>query len=259
MVEPTMTDSPAKTADPCEAGTQVALESEVPVLQVAYDVVEGGGDSAEYSDASNRKYKWIAAFIVGLVTTTAALGLYAIFKSGGSGRGDDTRTRGKPSSSSPSLRIERTSMSSPPSGSPSSLLVNEFLSSLPQYSMELAESNNDSPQAKALAWLRGDPKFNEYENLYRLNQRYALAVLYYSTNAASSWNGYRGWISDENECLWYTSWIEHICTEVSRLTVLNLFTNALEGSLPTELELLTDLEYIVFDDAALSGTIHSEL
>jgi hypothetical protein len=110
MVEPTMTDSRAKTADPCEAGSQVALESEVPVLQVAYDVVEGGGDSTEDSDASNRKYKWIAAFIVGAVTTTAALGLYAIFKSGGSGHGEDTRTRGKPSSLSPSLPIEWTSM-----------------------------------------------------------------------------------------------------------------------------------------------------
>jgi hypothetical protein len=69
-----------------------------------------------------------------------------------------------------------------PSSPPSSSVVAEFFSGLPAYSLDLAKSDADSPQAKALSWLQKDPKFNEYKHVYRLYQRYALAVLYYSTN-----------------------------------------------------------------------------
>jgi hypothetical protein len=70
---------------------------------------------------------------------------------------------------------------------PSSLVVNQFLTGLPPYSLELATTNTSSPQAKALEWLQEDPLYHEYIAVYRLNQRYALAVLYYSTNGTSWW------------------------------------------------------------------------
>jgi hypothetical protein len=140
--------------------------------------------------------------------------------------------------------------------------VDEFMNGLPAYSAEVASYYPLSPQAKALAWMQGDPQYNEYE-LYRLYQRYALAVLYYSTNG-DSWNSRTGWMSNASECSWYQyndegTEDDNSCTETSRLSFLDLGENDLFGSIPTELELLSDLKYMSLSGEALSGTIPSEL
>jgi nitrate reductase NapE component len=142
-----------------------------------------------------------------------------------------------------------------------SSVVDLFWSNLPPYSKELAETDPDSPQAKAMTWLQNDPMYDDYPNVYRLNQRYALAVLFLSTNG-TSWNNSTGWLSNDNECSWYhynVSWPEdNGCAEGYRFSVLDLWENGLEGSVPAELGLLTDLEYVrLFGD--LAGTIPSEM
>jgi hypothetical protein len=138
-------------------------------------------------------------------------------------------------------------------------VVDQFLSGLPAYSIDLASTNSGSPQAKALEWLKKDPRYDEYLYAYRLNQRYALAVLYYSTNG-DSWLNNTGWLSNDTECSWYSSrYNDKICAEASRVSFLNLDSNRLDGTIPTELELLTDLEEMFFTELSLSGTIHSEL
>jgi hypothetical protein len=126
----------------------------------------------------------------------------------------------------------------------------EFMASLPPYSLQLAETNSSSPQAKAIAWTMNHPQYP----LYRLKQRYALAVLYYSTNG-ESWVRDGGWLLNDNECRWGS------CGKSFRVSVLSLDHDGFDGYLPTELELLTDLKYMAFYDehGALSGTIHSEL
>jgi hypothetical protein len=112
--------------------------------------------------------------------------------------------------------------------------VDQFLSNLPRYSLELAESNASSPQALALEWLRIDPLYNDYE-LRRLYQRYALAVLYFSTQGGS--------LSYDNECTWNRWLSADVCDKSFRLTRLILWEGiGLVGTLPVELELLTDLE-----------------
>jgi hypothetical protein len=155
---------------------------------------------------------------------------------------------------------------SPPAVAPKSVDIPtqppSFMNGLPSYSLELASNNASSPQANALAWLRANPLYNEYEP-YRLYQRYALAVLYYATNGTYWWyNG--GWLSDVSECEWYKlnddgPEDDYSCVEGSRLSFLDLWSNNLDGSIPPELELLADLEYMRFYDDTLSGTIHSEL
>jgi hypothetical protein len=121
-------------------------------------------------------------------------------------------------------------------------VVDQFLTGLPAYSLELATGNASSPQAKALDWLQRDPRYNEYQSVHRLNQRYALAVLYYSTNG-DSWQNSTGWLTDESECDWtqpyFTS--DEICRDNSHLSILYLPLNGLDGSVPVEIELLTDL------------------
>jgi hypothetical protein len=149
-----------------------------------------------------------------------------------------------------------------PTAAPSTAsVVNQFLNGLPPYSKELAFNNVSSPQAKALAWLENDPQYHDYE-LYRLNQRYALAVFYYSTIGTSR-NMTDGWLSNDSECLWYQyddpgPEDDNLCVEASRLTFLDLSNNELDGSIPTELELLTNLEYMYLLGDVLGG-IHSEL
>jgi hypothetical protein len=50
-----------------------------------------------------------------------------------------------------------------------------------------------------------------------------------------------------------------VCSASFRLSILSFFNNKLNGSLPIELELLTDLRIVSLSDANLSGTFHSEL
>jgi hypothetical protein len=156
----------------------------------------------------------------------------------------------------------------PPSYAPAVLpatanspVADEFLSALPPYSLELATTNASSPQAKALTWLRHDPLYNEYENVHRLNQRYALALLYFSTKGRS-WYNSTGWLTHDNECEWYLtryfSFTENVCGEDSRLLSLVLSYNGLEGTIPTEIELLSDLREMTFEDY-LSIAIFPEL
>jgi hypothetical protein len=159
-----------------------------------------------------------------------------------------------------------------PTAAPSTTsIVDQFLASLPAYSTDLAESDPDSPQAKALRWLENDPQYYNYRRVYRLNQRYAMAVLYYSTSG-DSWNYTTGWLSNDNECSWYLDWYWETyygdlsgsggCGADSRLTVLALPSNNMLGSIPTEVELLTDLERFFLGDPELgeiSGTIPTEM
>jgi len=66
--------------------------------------------------------------------------------------------------------------------------------------------NNDpsetSPQAKALSWLINDPELDSYSN-WKAVQRFALAVLYFSTEG-SNWDLNENWLQySQDEC---TSW-----------------------------------------------------
>jgi hypothetical protein len=132
-----------------------------------------------------------------------------------------------------------------PTDAPTATEVTQrFIDGLPQYSLKLAAANASSPQAKALDWLRKDPNYYKYHNIYRLNQRYALAVLYYSTRG-HSWNNRTGWLSGDDECGWYTDWLFKICDESFRLHTLWLRPNGLDGPIPAELELLTDITQMV--------------
>jgi hypothetical protein len=140
--------------------------------------------------------------------------------------------------------------------------IDEILSYLlPSDSLKVARSNSSSPQAKALAWLRNDSQPNEYGH-DRLRQRYALAVLFYSTNG-EVWKDSTGWLSNASECTWHIDVegapSDQSCVEGSRFSALQFMGNGLVGSLPTELELLSDLRYLVLWEPRLSVAIPPEL
>jgi hypothetical protein len=235
---------PAKqVADPREARIWAALEIETPIQHVTIDEASepSHGVSAQVQisedddrasvwrvtrrEVNERRCTWI--FVI-LAVVSLTLG---------------TVVRRTNSPSTHEARIDS---------------LETFKSRLPAYSLNMAQANASSPQAKALAWLHND---SDYE-LYRLNQRYALGVLYYSTNIAE-WSNARTWMTSTNECTWYTgsSFISEACNESSRLSVFFVQGGFyLAGSIPRELELLTDLRRLrCYSDAALSGSIYSEL
>jgi hypothetical protein len=154
---------------------------------------------------------------------------------------------------------------SPATTAPTYAIDDLMISLLPSYSLDIAQSNASSPQAKAVAWLMNDSAFHEYDR-YRILQRYALAVLYYSTSG-ELWTNSTGWLSSSNECAWYSSWQETdllyngpICQDESRFSILNLTKVGLIGTIPTELEVLTDLTVMhLWARGNLSVALYSEL
>jgi hypothetical protein len=115
-----------------------------------------------------------------------------------------------------------------------------------------------SPQYKALKWLDGNEKLEEYSIQRRL-QRYTLAVFYYSTNG-ENWTESGGWLTDEDECTWFSEANNTVCDGNGDYFELNFERNNLVGSLPSELALLSDsLLSLVFEDDMLTGTLATEL
>jgi hypothetical protein len=202
-----------------------------------------------------------------LVVVIVAVAVGVVLSKNGSDDDDDDKAVSVPGENRTVARNETTAtattLTERPTAAPSMVsIVDQFLAGLPAYSLDLAENDPDSVQAKALAWLDSDPQYHDYRHVYRLNQRYALAVLYHSTNGYS-WENRTGWLSKDNECEWYindANFGEAACGTDSRLTLLDLYDNDLVGLLPAEVELLTDLKQMLLGpDNGINGTIPNEM
>ena len=106
-------------------------------------------------------------------------------------------------------------------------------------------SDEDSPQYEALNWITGREEYATYAGAQKV-QRFALACFYYSTffrghdflPSPTDWASQERWISDEPEC----SWEGVACDAQGRVTGILLPKNALSGSLPIELGMITTLQ-----------------
>jgi len=118
-----------------------------------------------------------------------------------------------------------------------------------------------SPQSAALSWLQGPENVGLADS--RLLQRYALATIYYATNPDNNnWITTSLWLSDRNECDWYTKTDEssdvyttNDSGDGSVYEVLDLRENGLKGTIPEEISLLTALKEIRLSKNSLTGTI----
>jgi len=141
-----------------------------------------------------------------------------------------------------------------------------------------------SPQAKAYTFVMSDPWLGNYSD-WRIQQRFALATLYYATGGEDSWLLKTNWLShDVHECLWYSQSnfglgdfyvtdnrtdmfyepdFPNPCEEEDPSNIMSqgvfknlwLWGNLLKGPLPPELFLLTGLKSVSLDSRDLSGTI----
>lgn len=132
----------------------------------------------------------------------------------------------------------------------------EWLVSDDHESIELLHShpnnnNSSSNSSNSNSWTA----LNNYQRL-RLTQRYALMVFHLETGC---WNQH--WLTDNgtrhHECWWYGVF----CDELTDTTIegLQMKGSGIQGSLPSELGLLTDLNRFLLDVSPLTGQIPEEL
>jgi hypothetical protein len=137
--------------------------------------------------------------------------------------------------------------------------IDEFAENhIPLYSLKAAERDRNSPQARALKLLNSTPHGSF--PLYRLKQRYALAVLLYSTVSVVDESMKAG------ECTWFSNsevptilGDREVCDDDERYLSLVLAGNTFNGTIPSELEMLTSLRYLNLQQSSVRGTVPPHL
>lgn len=117
-----------------------------------------------------------------------------------------------------------------------------------------ALKSSSTPQNDALHWLAQDPSLDSYSDEQKV-QRFVLATLFYSTDGPD-WVNSDGWISDSNECTWFS--YTELCDGSGNLLQVDLRENSLLGTLPVELSWLESLEKLNLKDNSLYGQIPRE-
>lgn len=170
--------------------------------------------------------------------------------------------------------------------------------------------NGNTPHYKAFMWVLKDPTLSPIENQaasstrledWRLQQRFAVALLYYSMGGAN-WYNNSNWLSyDVHECSWWfnpifgtidmatldedSPWKTEPCDSTSmkfqdiwlqnnRLTgtipeelfvllpslrMAGLYSNEIQGTIPTEVGLASNLETLALSKNHLVGSIPTEI
>ena len=135
-----------------------------------------------------------------------------------------------------------------------------------------ALSDSNSPQSEALRWLWEEMETGAlpYESNTQIIQRYALAVLFYSTTG-EGWNSNLGFLSTKAECNWdlglgyFPSWygimgsLPPACDNLGNVVALQVQNNDLSGTIPGEVALLSDLKFLLLNNNPLSGPIPPSL
>ena len=134
-----------------------------------------------------------------------------------------------------------------------------FVTTLPDYTKQALQKQN-SPQSKALEWLRNNTYLHEYKSSQR-TQRFALATFYYATGGDRRWEDSTGWLSDDDECTWYSRTNPNstdVCKK-GEYFYLDLNQNELRGTIPKEIALLSTLKVLDLDVNKITGFIPTTL
>jgi hypothetical protein len=137
-----------------------------------------------------------------------------------------------------------------------------LLSSLSNQTIQ-ALQDPESPQSAAFTWVSEDPAWDTYED-WKQRQRFAMAALYFSLGGPfwkSEFLGrYKGWTSYEvDECDWQHDAINH-CHQNGQIKDVSLTDlHRLEGTIPSEISLLSQLEVLDFSKSQVRGSLHEFL
>jgi Leucine-rich repeat (LRR) protein len=204
----------------------------------------------------------LALFLMALIGITAGIALGVFFRQQSRDAPDKDPAAGdvRPpvlTTGSPSLRP---SSANEPTASPIDFqdLYQRLCASLADCRTLLVE---ESPQGQAFHWLSGTADYPLIQD-DKLLSRFALATFYFATKGPE-WNQQEGWLSDQDECVWFSSSLSS-CDGEDTFTALELDNNNVEGSIPTEIGLLTALTSISLRNPAesrpfIGGAIPSSL
>ncbi|CAB9526351.1 LRR receptor-like serine threonine-protein kinase At4g08850 [Seminavis robusta] len=139
------------------------------------------------------------------------------------------------------------------------------LSQLEVTGNETVAPSPPSHSVEAFNWMLEDPSLIKYSDV-RLLQRFSLATLYFATNGAA-WASSGHWLSfDHHECKWSEREIECDGLEGDEdnyadglITAVKLARSRLEGYLPMELSLLTNVGFVDLSENKLKGSIPSTI
>jgi len=182
-----------------------------------------------------KNWKALALLTVGTFVVIGGIG-YATRNSGGGSNGEK-RTKNavdlsptRPPSFLASPAKSPTLPQNSPAPTQSSL--ERFVASLVG-DKSLQDENSTASQALSFLKKTYDPQ--RFDNS-RLQQRFALACIYLGTiSATSAWNQKDGWLTSQNECEWYG-----VTCKNQKVVSLNLTSNGLDGTIPSEITLLGD-------------------
>jgi hypothetical protein len=131
-------------------------------------------------------------------------------------------------------------------------------STLPK-ATKVALEKDDSAQSLALRWLRqNNTHLLSYSTTQRL-QRFSLATFFYATGGAQKWRLKTKWLTDADECEWFTTANTTVCNKDGMYHTLSLDAIGLRGTIPPELEFLTSLSVLEVPGNVLTGSIPSNV
>lgn len=125
------------------------------------------------------------------------------------------------------------------------------LASLPEDVSFYEGKANDptaAPVVRAASWIMYD---DPIDNPDWLIPRYALAVLYYSTNGAA-WTTTEGWMTDASACDWYGMRCDRFNKFIEEI---DLTGNGLSGTMPDELNMIDSLISLWLGKNSISGAV----
>jgi len=126
--------------------------------------------------------------------------------------------------------------------------------------------NSRTPQFNGLNWIANEDEAQLDIHHEAFSQRYALSVIYYAMNLGpSKWESRLNWMTDKGICSWYGIECVRNDDELVQyddnrdVVVLNLTSNGMIGTIPTEIGLLRNLTILDVADNEIGGLIPSEI
>jgi len=107
-------------------------------------------------------------------------------------------------------------------------------------------------QSKARDWLRTGEDVLEF-NGERIRQRFAMTV-FFCEQDGGEWLENDMWLSDLHECDWYNMIGLDPCNRVEQMEMIRISGNGLQGTLPSELSILSTIYEFTASDNLITGT-----
>merc|ERR1712193_249333 len=107
-------------------------------------------------------------------------------------------------------------------------------------------------QTKARDWLRTGEDVLEFTG-ERIRQRYAMTV-FFCEQDGGEWLENDMWLSDLHECDWYNMIGLDPCNRVEQMEMIRIHGNGLQGTLPSELLILSTIYEFTAADNLITGT-----